>query len=241
MGWKLCVGLSLACALGCASAGDPTGGASPTSAGPAQDDATSSSTGTATTGVTPPQDDGDGDDGSGDGGTSGGEASTTAAEPGGSSESGVLDGSSSGDAETFPCDYPTTCVASDALGGVSGDTATPPLMESGTEPIWLQVEVSEQDSNAFGNDMRITITLASEGADWDLRAFLGDPGDTNGCFGQEQRSQTAGVDTTSFTWGETGTLANNTDDGTFIAVEIFPKEDVCTAGSSWSLTVTGNG
>lgn len=48
------------------------------------------------------------------------------------------------------------------------------------------------------------------------------------------------MDTVSYTWGESGTFANNNDDGTFVAVEIFPKEGLCAAGSSWTLTVTGN-
>jgi len=191
-----------------------------------------------TTGINPPDDDSDDA-----GGTTGknGETTTTSG-PGETTttgESGVEDesGSTGG---SFACEAPTTCNSADTIGGVSGDSATPPLTETGTEPIWVQVEVSENDSGVFSNDMQVTVSLQSSGGDWDLKAFLGGPGDANGCGGAEQRSETDGVDTISYTWGESGTFANNVDDSTFVAVEIFPKEGVCAAGSSWTLTVTGN-
>ena len=155
-----------------------------------------------------------------------------------SDETGGDESTSGG--ETFPCEAPTTCTGSETLGGVSGDSATAPLTETGTEPVWLQVQVSENDSGIFANDLSVTLSLQSSGGDWDIKAFLGGPGDTNGCGGEEQRSETGGVDTVSYSWGESGTLANNVDDSTFVAVEIFPKEGVCAAGSSWTLTVAGN-
>lgn len=202
-----------------------------------------------TTGIDPPDDDG-GSDSQGEGSSSTGERDdeTTTGEPEGSSSGDAGSDSDSddsatsttGNGNTFPCDFPTTCNGSDTLGGVAGDTATPPVTETGSEPIWLQVQVSENDSGVFANDMEVTIQLVSDGADFDLRAYLGGIGDTNGCGGNEQRSETSGVDTVSFTWGETGTFANNDDDGTFVAIEIFPKDDVCTVGASWALTVTGN-
>lgn len=194
-----------------------------------------------TTGINPP--DPDDDDSSSSTGapidetTTGGSESTSSDEE----ESGAEESSTTADpGDTFPCDFPTTCDGAGTLGGVAGDANTPPLTGSGSEPTWLQVQVSENDSGVFANDMEVTIELVSRGADFDLRAYRGNPGDTDGCAGAEQRSETAGTDTITFTWGESGTFANNSDDSTFVAVEIFPKEGVCMVGASWALTVTGD-
>lgn len=206
----------------------------------------STSDGPMTTGINPPDPDDDDGGEAGEGSTTtGGQVDeTTTGDSAGSSssdaESGAEETSATAGGETFPCDFPTTCNSAGTVGGVSGDTSAPPVTETGSEPIWLQVQVSENDSGVFANNMEVSLQLVSDGADFDIRAYLGDVGDTNGCGGAEQRSETAGVDTVSFTWGESGTFANNDDDGTFIAVEIFPKEDVCTVGASWTLTVTGN-
>ncbi len=147
------------------------------------------------------------------------------------------DESSSGGAVL--CEFATTCANAEIIGGVSGDTTTPPVTASGSEPTWAQVQVSENDSGVFAVGMAVEVSLQSMGGDWDLKAYLGAPGGSSGCGGMEKVSVTAGVDSVQFTWGESGALANNTEDGTFVAVEIFPKDDVCLPGSSWSLTVTG--
>jgi hypothetical protein len=194
-----------------------------------------------TTGINPPDDtttsagnettDDDDSDGS-TGSTSGAPQESSEGDPSSTSDTS---------AETFPCDAPTTCNGAATLGGVSGDTTVPSLNETGTEPVWLQVEVSENNSGVFGEAMSVTLELDSMGGDWDIHAYLGDPGDSNGCGGTEASSETTGADSIRFDWGEDGTLANNVDDDALVAVEIFPKADECTVGSSWTLTVTGNG
>lgn len=205
------------------------------------DDADSTSDGPATTGINPPDDDSTTGDPTTPGEESDGPTSSSSGDEGdeeSSSDGGSSTTSDTG-AETFPCDFPTTCNGSGTLGGVSGDTTVPSLSETGTEPIWLQIDVSENDSSVFGAGMSVTLDLTSTGGDWDIRAYLGDPGDANGCGGLEAESETTGVDSVRFDWGE-GAVANNADDDAVVAVEIFPKEDECTVGSSWSLTVTGN-
>ncbi len=203
----------------------------------AGNDVETTSDGPMTTGINPP-----GDTTTPDESTSGGEesdvsSSSTSGEP--QESSGGDSSSSDTSSDRFPCDPPTTCDGAGSLGGVSGDTTVPSLTETGTEPIWLQVEVSENDSSVFGAELSVTIELESLGGDWDLRAYLGDPGDVNGCGGTEAASETTGTDSVRFEWGE-GAVANNDDDDAFVAVEIFPKADECTVGSSWTLTVTGN-
>ena len=196
-----------------------------------EDDDSTGEGGPQTTGIDPPPGD-DSTTGGGEGSSSGSLDTTTGEDPGGES-------SSSGGAVV--CDFATTCDGAETIGGVSGDTSTPPVTATGVEPTWAQVQVSENDSGVFAEGMSATISLESVGGDWDLKAYLGDPGDSSGCTGTQQVSQTAGVDSVRFEWGESGTFANNVEDGTFIAVEIFPKDDVCVPGSSWSLTVSGGG
>ncbi len=227
--------------MGCAGSADPAGPSITTVQAPASgDDGDNTSDGPLTTGINPPDDtttsaghgttggDDDDDDGS---------TSSTQEE---SSEGGASSTTDTG-AETFPCDAPTTCNSAAGLGGVAGDTTVPSLNEAGSEPVWLQVEVSENDSGVFAQAMSVTLELDSLGGDWDIRAYLGDPGDSNGCGGTEASSETTGADSVRFDWGESGTFANNVDDDAFVAVEIFPKAGECTVGSSWALTVTGNG
>lgn len=232
-----------ACALviGCASSADPAG-PSITTMPPAaaDDDVDTTSDGPVTTGINPPEDTTGFSDATTRGEEDDGSTSSTS---GGAQESSDGDSSTSSDtnAETFPCDAPTTCNSAGNLGGVSGDTPVPSLNETGTEPIWLQIEISENNSSPLGAEMSVTLDLTSVGGDWDMRAYLGDPGDANGCGGIEAASETTSADSIRFEWGEGGPLANNNDDDAFVAVEIFPKADECTVGSSWSLTVTGNG
>lgn len=240
MSWRVWSCFASACALviGCASSADPSGPAITTTPPPAaDDDADSTTDGPFTTGINPP----DHTTSTGEATTRGDDESDGSTDSGGRQESSGEDGSSSSgsNAETFPCDFPTTCNSAGTLGGVSGDTTVPSLTETGTEPIWLQIEVSENDSGIFGAAMSVTLDLDSMGGDWDIRAYLGDPGDANGCGGLEAESETTGADSVRFDWGE-GAVANNEDDDAIVAVEIFPKADECTVGSSWSLTVTGN-
>lgn len=231
--------------MGCASAAESPS-PSPTGAPPPPTGSNDESTGDPeilTTGIDPPDPDGSGGgDGTTTTGRGGEDDSTSTGDGGDESTTGETDDgtTTSATAGGEPCEPDNTCNSSEVEGGVSGDTATPPLNVMGDRPTWLQVQVSENDSGVFATGMSATVTLTSVQGDWDLRAFLGAPGDTNGCGGEEQRSETTAVDSVGFDWGESGTFANNTDDGTFIAVEIFPKDDVCLPDGAWTLVVTGN-
>lgn len=138
------------------------------------------------------------------------------------------------------CDLAQICQNAELLGGLPGDESGPPLTATGTEPIWFEFQVSEQNSGIAGAPMNVTVRLDSVGGDFDLNAYLGMRGGTTGCSGLQQSStQSAGIDAVSFEWGETGPFANNEHDGAFIAVWIYPKSNTCMPGESWTLTVTG--
>lgn len=235
---KVSLGLLFVCTVGCAVAEDPAMGPQPTSSPPDMTMGSDPTTAPQTTGIDPSGDDGNtagGEEGSTSTGMDADGTSTGAR--GESSSEGGEESSSGGSGSQ--CEPATTCAGADTIGGVAGDEPTPPVTDTGTEPVWLEIEISENDSGVFGNDMNVTVTLQSTGGDWDLRTYLGAPGGATGCGGEPQSSTTTGIDTVSYNWGEGGT-ANNSEDGTFLAVEIFPKDDLCVPGSSWSLVVTGD-
>ncbi len=148
-------------------------------------------------------------------------------------------GSSSGSPDDA-CPLEMTCLQGATVGGVSGDESSPGLEESGTTPLWLEFQVSEDNDGVLGESLSARVRLVSDGGDFDLYAYLGNTGARSGCGGVEQSSTSSGsTDTVSFSWGETG-VANNNDDGAFIAVEIVAKDDVCQPGASWTLTIDGD-
>lgn len=221
--------------VGCAggdSAGGTPGTPTPTSAG------SQPSTGSAETG-----DDGDDDDDDAYG-SSTGESSATSGTAGASSTGGAGEtgdessGGETGQAEA--CVPDNTCPMALVIGGVAGDESSPNVTHSGASPTWLGVEVSEQNASAFGEALSVTLTLESRGGDFDLRAFRGSSGGSSGCNGAEKSSELVGMpDSVRFSFGE-GAIANNSDDGAPIAIEVFAKGQVCVDGASWTLTVVGN-
>ncbi len=193
-----------------------------------------------TTGIDPPAPATDADEDTTSSSSSGGEVedTTTGTEPDASS-SGSADASTSSDAPS--CELVNTCIGAEPIGGVAGDEPSAPLVEMGDEPIWLEVQVSENNNNVIGEELSVTLRLDSNAGDWDLNAYLGAAGGTTGCGGELKSSvQSAGPDAVAFDWGE-GAFANNANDGAFIAVEVFQKDAACVPDAAWSLTVTGNG
>ncbi|MCH9687378.1 MAG: hypothetical protein K0V04_38445 [Deltaproteobacteria bacterium] len=139
------------------------------------------------------------------------------------------------------CTNAEMCASAAAIGGVSGDSSSPSIDVSGVMPTWVAFEVSEDDSGVFGSDLSFTATLSSPaGADFDLHVFRGAEGANSGCGGFMQQSTNAGgLDSVSMSWGEGG-VANNSDDGVWVAVEIRAKNDVCAPPDEWTLVVSGN-
>lgn len=226
----LTLGLSGACSFGVVTDPTTTFGGPPTSGAVS---ATEAGTGGASSG-----------DGSTGGVGSTGDADGTTGAPPGTSTSTGSEGESSGD-DTGPvnCTNMTTCAAAEAIGGVSGDQASPSLDAMGDEPTWLAFEVSENDNSVIGSAMSFTAILQSPAAaDFDLVVYRGVEGGNSGCGGFMQQSVEPGaaVDMVSMSWGE-GAVANNSDDGVWVAVEVRAKNDVCAPPEQWMLTVHGNG
>jgi hypothetical protein len=114
-------------------------------------------------------------------------------------------------------------------------------MESGSEPVWLEFQVSEDDGSVVGASVSFTATLVSPpGADFDLFVYRGIEGGATGCGGFGEQSTNAGSqDAVEMSWGEGG-VANGIDDGAWVAVEIRAKNDECAPPEEWTLTIEGN-
>lgn len=138
------------------------------------------------------------------------------------------------------CPNVDTCNGASGLGLVSGDTGSQTLGTSGSEPTWVEFQVTENDDSLVGSQLSFTVTLLSPaGNDFDLYVYRSAAGGASGCNGMMQQSMSTGSeDAVSMTWGE-GVVPNGLDDGVWVAVEIREKNDVC-AAQEWVLEVEGN-
>jgi len=148
-------------------------------------------------------------------------------------------GESTGDGEM--CPQMTTCAGAAGLGSVSGDTGSEDLFFNGSDPTWLEFQVTEDNDDVVGEELRFTVTLTSPACcDFDLYVYRGAEGGATGCDGFLESSISVGaVDSVSMDWGE-DLVANGSDDTAWIAVEIVPKNDECQDGENWDLVVEGD-
>jgi hypothetical protein len=139
------------------------------------------------------------------------------------------------------CPNVAMCASAPGLGSISGDDDSSPIVESGSEPTWIEFQVTENDDALVGSGMSFTATLQSPaGANFDLYVYRGVEGGATGCNGFAQQSASPGPqDAVSMSWGE-GVAANGLDDGVWVAVEIRAKDDMCAPPQEWTLTVEGN-
>lgn len=162
-------------------------------------------------------------------------SASTTDEPAGESSS------DSGDDTANPtCPNEASCDNGRVIGMVSGDESSPGLDIGGTEPTWLTFQVTEDNDSVVGEALRFTATLNSPpGVDFDLYVYRGAPNGPTGCGGVMDSSTSNGAsDLVHMSWGEGG-VANGGDDRSWVAVEIVVKNDACSDGSAWSLSVEG--
>lgn len=237
-GWRAVSGLALALAAvaACASGAEGDKGPPIGSVASAEGSATAADTGSSSGEV------GSTGDTKGDveGSSSGAGASSSSGADSSTTDAG--DSSSSGDSGGEPqCPQLATCPTATVIGEVSGDTGSPSLSREGTEPVWLTLQVTEDNDGVTGEAVSFTATLTSPpGYDFDLFVSRGPLGGATGCGGTMQMSTSAGPDdVVHMSWGE-GALANGADDRAWIAIEIRPKDGVCDPTASWSLLVEGD-
>ena len=168
--------------------------------------------------------------------SSAGDSSTSLPDPTGVEES------SSDDGMPVPeCPNETVCGNAEVIGMVSGDSNSPAIQASGSEPVWLTFQVTEDNDAVTGEALAFTATLSSPpGVDFDLYVYRGAANGQTGCGGVMDSSTAAvGNDVVHMGWGEGG-VANGVDDRSWVAVEIIPKGDMCPYGGQWSLNVVGD-
>jgi hypothetical protein len=108
-------------------------------------------------------------------------------------------------------------------------------------PTWVSFFVTEDNESAIGEALSFTATLTSPaGFDFDLYVYRGDSNASNGCGGTlVQSTASSGMDVVTMNWGE-GAVANGSDDGAWIAVEVVSKDGTCDENASWTLYIDGD-
>lgn len=188
-----------------------------------------------------------GSTGSSSGSTGSGSSSGSAGDDGGDTAdaSGDDGGGMSGDGSTpTSCMSPDTCSASaTSLGTIPGDESGPTEMATGSTSEWLRIDLQEKDNSIVGHPMKLSATLTSpSGANFDLYAYLGSGIGSIECTSVKAKSTNGAgqTDSVSFQWGETGGVANGSDDSATVMLEVRWVSGTCSAGSTWSLSAHGD-
>jgi hypothetical protein len=153
------------------------------------------------------------------------------------------------------CASSATCASASSIGTVSGDTDAGTLTASGTTSTWLQMRVTEDDSNWAGRPTEFTASVTSPpGTTFDLFAYVytatalpdggdfSDAGPPVDCTNLVASSTRAGdVATVHVAWGEAldGGSANGLDDSRVVSLQVRNTAGKC-SGTPWSLVVRGN-
>ena len=196
--------------------------------------------------------------GSGSGSTSGGSSGSssggTTSSSGGSSGGPTDSGSGSGGGDSGGDDggnatcstSPDQCVAgATSLGSVAGDESGSTVSASGYTSQWLRLDETEQDSSPVGKPMIFTATLTSPpGMNYDLYAYLGASGGVGNIECTTVKGQSTNPageqDQVSFQWGETGGIANGSDDSATVMIEVRWVSGACSTSQNWSLAAHGD-
>ena len=204
--------------------GSTSGGSSGSSSG-----GTTSSSGGSSGGPT--------DSGSGSGG----------GDSGGDDGGGAGDDASGDDGGNATCSTsPDQCVAgATSLGSVAGDESGSTVSASGYTSQWLRLDETEQDSSPVGKPMIFTATLTSPpGMNYDLYAYLGASGGVGNIECTTVKGQSTNPageqDQVSFQWGETGGIANGSDDSATVMIEVRWVSGACSTSQNWSLAAHGD-
>ncbi len=187
---------------------------------------------------------GSGTGGSGTGGSGTGGSGTGGSGTGGSGGSGGTGGSGTGGSSGGGTCQGAQCQQATDYGAVSGDTGSQSVTVSGSQPQWVKVRVTEDDSGIVGHKLKVTATLDSPpGENFDLYVYVNTSSDVSLECSALAGSSTnaAGVtDTVSKSWGE-GTIPNGSDDSRNVSIEVRAAAGAtCNSSSTWSLTVKGN-
>jgi hypothetical protein len=148
-------------------------------------------------------------------------------------------------ADTTPpdaaCPSAGTCMAAMMLGTLSGDTVGTKLEASGTQATWLQVRVTEDNSEMIGVPMRLSVKLMSPlDVDFDAFIHLNTATDVLECVDTLGDAMTSGkIEETRIMWGD-GMVPNGLFDDRDVLIEVRPVSGGCESSGSWQLEIAGN-
>jgi len=145
------------------------------------------------------------------------------------------------DAVSSVCPSAATCPTAMMLGSVSGDTANMKLSAMGHQSAWFRVRVTEDDSDVIGLTLRAAAKLTSPATvDFDVFVYVNTGSNVVECSTTVGTTTTTGtVNETRAEWGE-GTIANGSDDGRDVSIEVRPISGTCAVGQTWQLEIEGN-
>ena len=145
------------------------------------------------------------------------------------------------DALANACPSTDTCTGATMLGSVSGDTGNQKLTASGYRSAWYRVRVTEDDSGIAGVTLRVGANLTSpSGLHFDTFVYLNSGSDAVECATTTGSTSTAGnVETVRAEWGE-GAIANGSDDGRYVSIEVRPPASGCAPAQAWQLEIEGD-
>jgi hypothetical protein len=138
------------------------------------------------------------------------------------------------DAPAADCGEETTCLVPRPLASVSGDSGKDSVEAGGHLSTFFSVLVTEDDHFPLvPRRLRLSITLTSSGADYDLYVYP----EGTGCTGQTQSSTDGGLtENVEVSWSD----AQGQDSGRTVLIEVRHREGVCDANKAFTLLVTGN-
>lgn len=137
----------------------------------------------------------------------------------------------------------TECLAATSLGSISGDKGAASKTESGSDSKFFQITLTEDDSSVFSSkDLKVRITLASTGGNFDLYTYLGPPKGEGGgveCTTTKASSTNpAGDDLVALSWNDNRPIGG-LDDSRVVSIEVRATMPKCDA-ASWTLKIEGN-
>ncbi len=147
-----------------------------------------------------------------------------------------------GDAALATCTGTDTCQAAMMLGSVSGDSNNQKLTASGYQSAWYRVRVTEDNDAIGGLTLRVAAKLTSPASlMFDVLVYVNTGSDviecatTTGTISSNGNTKQVRVE-----WGE-GTIANGSDDGRNVSIEIRPlATSGCSPSEMWQLEIEGN-
>jgi len=232
LAWLSLAAVGTACVFGCATGIEPSVDEGYLASTPSEAGAEETTPGVSMPAPSQPDDEED---------AGGGEV-----DAGGGADAGTKDGGADAGPGPGPgggtgaCASPNVCTGATDLGSIRGDKGADVKTAQGSGSQWFKVRVTEDDSGVTGMSLAAKATLTSPpGTNFDLYVYTGGSSNVE-CSAVSKASTTAGTDTASVEFGESGIVSNGSDDSRWVTIEVRWVSGTCAPTAKWTLTVNGN-